>query len=528
MAASSSDRITEAEGRLSTVKGVRDDVVAKASDAQRLGKKVGLAATRKGAVSKILFEQPVTLLSSLGYAVFALVGMVYTAGFYEPFGVQVLDFFRTPDFLLSTVSGLLVLTIGVAAVLVTLALLMLFFSALIVKESWEGAKDTRRPRVWRVVVFSVAIATFVAPFVSAYFAGEIATTKIERKLVRVTLRGDSAQQATALPDPRRTMLLGTTSSFHFLYECKSHEEGRTGHCEDGNPFVVAADNVAALSFNHDKKPPETESESDIAKAIASLAAAITGLTGGGPIKIGPVHATMDTEDLTKAINALATAVSATDPDNTDDVTSAINALTESVGRHTPAAPAIRELSRMIARLDTAISALHVTIGDPLAHSVVHLAASLTNLRVTVATLVATGTAPICTSGLSHIGNVGPFPTGESGSASGAQPEIGSIWGLLQDKRPARLFLIGRVDNQQFTAEGLGRWDSDSRLAQERAEWVLGQLARLSEQDADHLADIRSRSTVLGGGPLHVGQPTEAELERDRIVEVWGCWTASDG
>lgn len=93
--------------------------------------------------------------------------------------------------------------------------------------------------------------------------------------VRVALRQDSVQPRTRLPDPDRTLFLGTTSSFHLFYECgdtlnsgtdskgpngpkasgAQHPQGAS-ECEEGRPFIVPTANIASLEFDPKKKEVE--------------------------------------------------------------------------------------------------------------------------------------------------------------------------------------------------------------------------------------------------------------------------------
>ena len=129
--------------------------------------------------------------------------------------------------------------------------------------------------------------------------------------VQVTIRQDALQPKTRLPIPDRTFLIGTTSSFHFFYECEKAlttengadaqvrwwnalkaengpfaklvqgrerstlkpvvsvrwntvEEARP-KCEKGRPFIIPTANIASLEFNPSPvdtgpKPPVTDNK----------------------------------------------------------------------------------------------------------------------------------------------------------------------------------------------------------------------------------------------------------------------------
>ena len=98
----------------------------------------------------------------------------------------------------------------------------------------------------------------------------------EPQYVRVTIRQDVAQPTNRLPDS--LLFLGTTSSFHFFYECgvalidengvvlkNKDETPKKCEEEDGRPFVIPTANIASLEFI----PAGTPSE-DIAQAVKEL------------------------------------------------------------------------------------------------------------------------------------------------------------------------------------------------------------------------------------------------------------------
>ena len=96
-----------------------------------------------------------------------------------------------------------------------------------------------------------------AEFLTALFFGD----RNDQRHVRVTIRHDALQPETLLPKPRHTFLLGTTSSFHFFYECENDMMVKVvrAHmvliwwarpkCEKGRPFIIPTANIASLEFN---------------------------------------------------------------------------------------------------------------------------------------------------------------------------------------------------------------------------------------------------------------------------------------
>lgn len=270
------------------------------------------SAARRWAVSKFILEQSNAHLGLLLYAVGALVGMLYAAAFYRRFGISVLDFYGTPDLLLSAVASPTVLCVAVAAVLAVLALLLWTYTAYARGFARKEADDFDRSRRERRWTWGLALIAFVAPFLVAWVAGVasaeiIASTKdMEDKPVRVTLRGNSTATTPLPEEPRRTILLGATNGFHFLYECENGRDQTGINCDDGKAFVVPTDNVAAISYDDRKRlPPPT---SDVAQAIGQLADAMASDGRDTQISIERVDATLDTEGLEGAVDRLASAM----------------------------------------------------------------------------------------------------------------------------------------------------------------------------------------------------------------------------
>lgn len=97
-------------------------------------------------------------------------------------------------------------------------------------------------------------ATFVIPFlwggVDSYAAQEEPS-----RSVKIMLHRNAAQPDTRLPRSDRTLFIGTTSGFHFFYECENalvDEHGKMTKCKNGRPFILPTVSIAALEF----KPPD--------------------------------------------------------------------------------------------------------------------------------------------------------------------------------------------------------------------------------------------------------------------------------
>ncbi len=82
----------------------------------------------------------------------------------------------------------------------------------------------------------------------------------QKQHVRVTIRQDTVHPQTRLPESDRTILVGTTNSFHFFYECgnvlPSGNDLKNGasvdkdqKCGKGRPFIIPTANIASLEFS---------------------------------------------------------------------------------------------------------------------------------------------------------------------------------------------------------------------------------------------------------------------------------------
>ena len=245
----SGEQLKKAQDRLVSAKRTKKAVDDLAVLLQRRAVKAIQTAASKWAISKFIVEQSFAHLGLLLYAVLAVVGMAYAAGLYGSFGIAVLDFYETQDFLLSAVASLTVLAIGALAVILVIWLLLRTYAAYIKGAAYRQTDDLERSRHWRDEAGSVGFAAVIAPVLAAYIAGAIGAAEIkantDSKFVHVTLRGESA--ATALSDAKRMTLLGTTNRYHFLYQCEAADQGTTPEdCEKGKPFIVPKENVAAI------------------------------------------------------------------------------------------------------------------------------------------------------------------------------------------------------------------------------------------------------------------------------------------
>ena len=145
----------------------------------------------------------------------------------------------------------------------------------------RNADQVRRDE--RILVFIILIeATFIIPFLWGGVDSYAAREDVSRS-VKVTLHKNAAQPETRLPIPNRTLLLGTTSSFHFFYECGEalidengaalkNKDGRPKKCENGRPFIIPTANIASLEFNPKKEKKDVPPHVGLPNIVAAIAA----------------------------------------------------------------------------------------------------------------------------------------------------------------------------------------------------------------------------------------------------------------
>ena len=128
----------------------------------------------------------------------------------------------------------------------------------------QGARQDRGKQ-WISKV--VALSEQMGGRLLSYTTEKVPTN--ERQLVRVTLRQEAAQPTTR--PPGSLLFLGTTSSFHFFYECENDMVAKVVRphrlivlppfvlvrwarpkCVNGRPFIIPTANIASLEF----KPKE--------------------------------------------------------------------------------------------------------------------------------------------------------------------------------------------------------------------------------------------------------------------------------
>ena len=298
------------EGRLAAARRVQSDVDEIAAVARQQYQGALRTAARRWARAKFLLEQSFTHLGLLLYAVVALAGIFYAAAYYDRFGIAILDLYETPDFLLSATSSVTAVVVAMIGVGAVLWFLLWTYGAYVKADAYREKQYTRTARRFRGEVWLLGAFSLIVPLLLAGVVGcgraKLAVKYVEpQDFVRVALRG-TPSSAIALPNPGRTILVGTTNRFHVFYQCAASDRDPGADCGDGNAFVVATENVAAIAYDHatEAKP----NISDVAAAIRSLGQGLSAMGGNTTIDVGSVNAEVDGKDLAGAITGLADAV----------------------------------------------------------------------------------------------------------------------------------------------------------------------------------------------------------------------------
>jgi hypothetical protein len=191
----------------------------------------------RSAWAGLVREHPGLLLTA-GYLLLTIVGLSYELWFFRYFRINILEYVETSDFLLAALRTPLVIVLA----LLPLPLVWLFtrFNEWLRRRfpryaSWDdhvGKTSAARGGVW--TFFVLIYATF---FIQIY--AERVTNRIKAGHGREV----QAELTSGVPFPSRTLLLGTTSKFIFLYlpvEKKTH--------------VIPIENLSRLVVSSEKRP----------------------------------------------------------------------------------------------------------------------------------------------------------------------------------------------------------------------------------------------------------------------------------
>lgn len=506
-------------------------------------------AAGNGALWKILrfFENRTPAAwGALWYLLLSIIGVTYSSAFYSRFDdLHIFDFFGTSDFLLSAFQNVKILIIGIIATLIGIGILIYRAYDLIVYGAYKSDAKRKEARAnWKtgILLFTIlAGATFILPFLQGRHDSE-ARLQDEDRRVQVTLRQDSVQPGTRLPRLDRTLFLGTTSSFHFFYECEEPLNVRTdSKSEKRRLLIVPTANIASLEFDPGtvtcassatpkadiacaESNPENGNDaphvdlSHVIEAIAALDTTISNLKFNAIFKMESGNVTLDTTDVANAVTALNQTIAkfkpliVFDPAQSAQIVQAVTTLNKIVRNFNPTT--VPDLDKIVNAINTNTAKITTAIEGIKLPSEVRTR---------------------CVSGWKKVMTVGPFSTGEHECLEGMEKEDAKKHlGQLIDRNLflseanvfQRLMLIGRADITPLSEEKREYYGSNNGLAQSRAKWVRDKLVKQASNDSEKKA-LRERTILLSAGPLHVGQggkdPTEIENRaKDRSVEVWAC------
>ena len=416
----------------------------------------------------------------------------------------------------------------------------------------------------------LAEATLILPFLHGRSDSEDAL-KDKNRRVQISLRQDSSQPGTHLPKPDRTLFLGTTSGFHFFYECKGPlGPGTDSKCENvgtdskrekGRPFIVPTANIASLEFYQDPVTcaasatpkaniacPESDPEggsdaprvglSHVIDAITALNTTISKLKFNATFQMESGNVILDATDVAKAIAALNQTIAefeqliVSDPAQSAQIVKALTVLNKTISEFQP-------------------SVDPVGIVDAIKKNTRKITAAIESIYIPPEV------QNHCGLGWERVATIGPFCEGrhdkmegdkecKKENAKNSPPELVTLDRLIGDHRSLfeagtlqQLMLVGRVDIKQLDENQRKYYGSNNGLAQSRAKWVLDKLVKKLElTDLKKEAALRERTILLSAGPLHVGKKaletdgakapekeqkvSEIDRAKDRSVEVWVC------
>ena len=334
----------------------------------------------------------------------------------------------------------------------------------------------------------------------------------QKRPVRVTIRQDALQPKTRLPIPDHTFLLGTTSSFHFFYECENASKAEV--CKNGRPFIIPTANIASLEFIQAGEVP-----GDIVATITKLDIII------GNLKSEKIEIT----DAITQINAIITSINMSSETRTELMIPKIaSPKQEIVTRLSPDEIATVAIA-LKSYLEGNIPGTHLNetiknLEDLPDSDLAQIAEAIENLSIP-------GGQSHCAYGWRKVATIGPFPIGDHDQLEETAREcqnqlippdqfVNEMSGHFTNQQP---LLIGRVDITQLSEQARKDYGSDSGLAQARAKWVRDELVKKFKNE--ERKEALKRAILLSAGPLHVGENvSDCDRALDRSVEVYACWT----
>lgn len=405
------------------------------------------------------------------------------------------------------------------------------------------SRDKQRAQTnWEtgILLFTIlAEATFILPFLQGRNDSE-AALKDKDHQAQVVIHQDSVQPGTHLPKPDRTLFLGTTSSFHFFYECGGIlNAGTDSKCEKGRPFIVPTANIASLEFYQDPVTcaasatpkadiacPESDPEggsdaprvdlSHVIDAITALNTTVSKLKFSAIFQMESGNVILDATDVAKAIAALNQTIAefeqliVSDPAQSAQIVKTLTTLNKTISEFQPSVDPVGivdAIKKNTRKITAAIESIYIP-------PEVQNHCGLGWERVAII-------RPFCEGRYDKMEEDDKECKEENAKESPSElviPEqvILAQHSLFEAGTPQQLMLIGRVDITQLNEQKRELYGSNNGLAQARAKWVWDKLVeKLNKPEKDAL---RERTILLSAGPLHVGK----KVPEDRSVEVWVC------
>ena len=366
----------------------------------------------------------------------------------------------------------------------------------------------------------------------------------QKQYVRATLRDDVAQPKTYLPVPSRTVLLGTTSSFHFFYEkCEnapktgndSTDENKTLKKENAQQAENGANPKASLwntlrnwvlgwrnvqeaedgpgATGNGSKAEETQTAETVASAENGAdTKTARGATGSTQAQANASKCEKGRPFIIPTENIASLEFNPQEVDN--NIPGGLSAIADAIKNlrlTVEPPPVIVESPSVTVKPSITVKPPSVTVEAPIT---VLVPSDLTKPKV----------QSHCAFGWDKVVTIGPFRKEEHALLEKGEELASFVTQMkshFENKTLQQLMLIGRSDVTPLCQRTLALYGSNSGLAQARAQWVLDELKeRLPEQQK-----ALDRTILLSAGPRYVrDDDTGPNRAKDRSVEVWACWT----
>ena len=555
------NRLVEATLRVDEVKKKAADVIKEAVQA------VELAASRKASWQLVeqLIKRTFATLGASSYLWISAVGLTYSFAFYLQFeGLNIFSFFVTSDFLLGAFGNVGILTVAAIVTFGSLIALQRQLKNVSLGQAYSRSdkKNSEDPlrKAFRTFRYP-ALFTFLFPFVGGYLESHFAV-KHQSPSVRVTVNDDSNSRFSNLLRGNETILLGTTSNFHFFFQCVEAPEQESESCpyclenSCGIERTFVVPNASIISMEFLSSPVDEGRETiPLATRIVDLKSAVDQLRVVLESFVGYVTDTNDYRPVLTAIGGVDRKIDQVldgiegrlDSQATLRALNDVNAKIDAVLKIVPGpidrliaelgkAEYIQSITGNLTDLDRDIFAisgnlttLMKNVGSidgkmgSIAGALTTLQRRLDDLVQKVDLIVIAGSQTGCVGSFQKVGIVGPFEPGshdvieEKGMS--LQEELECIVQEFKTDVPLHTMFVGRIDIARLDDSGRTRYVTDGGLAKDRAAWVQREISNRASNN-QLLVSAIERGNLISAGPLHLNEPDET----DRRVDVWACWS----